>query len=66
MSCFFVCLLQLCGHLLGKGLPLASLVCDALLCFVTFPCGDLGQVWYMRLIVSIPAIFLLSNFSNVD
>ena len=24
---FFVCLLQSCGHLLGKGLPLDSLVC---------------------------------------
>ena len=28
--------------------------------FVTFPCGVLGQVWY--LIVSIPNICLLPNF----
>ena len=28
--------------------------------FVTFPCGILGQVWYM--IVSIPDLFLLSYF----
>ena len=29
--------------------------------FVTFPCGFLGQVWY--LIVSIPALCLLTYFS---
>ena len=31
-----VCSLQPCGHLLGKGWPLGSLVCDIFLCFVTF------------------------------
>ena len=31
---------------------LLSLVSDVYCCFVTFPCGILGQVWY--LIVSIP------------
>ena len=41
----------------GKG-PLGSQVCDVFLCFVTFPCGVLGQVWY--LIVSIPGLCLLS------
>ena len=28
LSCFLVCSLQPCGHLLGKGWPLGSLVCD--------------------------------------
>ena len=31
---------------------LLALVCDVKLCFVTFSCGILGQVWY--LIVSLP------------
>ena len=53
----FVCSLQPCGHLLGKGLPLGSLVCNVFLRFVTIPCGVLGQVWY--LIVSIPDVCLL-------
>ena len=44
-------------HLLGKGLPLGSFVCDVFLCFVTFPYGVLGQVWY--LIVLIPNLCLL-------
>ena len=66
---FCVCLsysivrsLQPCGHLQGKGRPLGSLVCDVFLCFVTFPDGVLGQVWY--LIVSIPDLCLLSYFCN--
>ena len=45
LSCFRVCSLQHCGHLLGKGRPLGFLVCDVFLCFVTFPCGVLGQAW---------------------
>ena len=28
LSCFLVCSLQPCGHLLRKGLPLGSFVCD--------------------------------------
>ena len=28
LSCFLVCSLQPCGHLLGKGWPLGSLVCN--------------------------------------
>ena len=40
----------------GKGVAFGSLVCDDSLCFVTFPCGVLGQVWY--LIVSIPDLCL--------
>ena len=51
------------GHLLGKGLPL-SIVCDVKLCFATFPCGILGQVWY--LIVLIPDRCRLSYFYYYD
>ena len=38
---------------------LLALVCDVCV-FVTFPCGILGQVWY--LIVSIPDLCRLSYF----
>ena len=48
-ACFLVCLLQACDHLLGKTDLFALLFSFV---FVTFPCGVLGQVWY--LIVSIP------------
>ena len=58
LSCFRICSL-LHGHLLGKGL---ALVCDVWLCFVTFPCGILGQVWY--LIVLIPDLCHLSYFDS--
>ena len=57
----FVCSLQPCDHLLGKGCPLGSLVCDAPLCFTTFPYGVSGQEWY--LIVSIPDLCFLLYFS---
>ena len=60
LSCCLVCSLQPCGHLLGKGWPLGVLVCDVFLCFVTFPCGALGQVWC--LIVSITDLCLLPYF----
>ena len=30
LSCFLVCSLQPCGHLLGKSWPFRSLVCDVL------------------------------------
>ena len=50
--------LQPCDWLLGKGSPLGSVLCDVLLCFVTFPCGILGQVWY--LILLIPCLMVLS------
>ena len=39
---------------------LLALVCDVYCGFVTFPCGILGQVWY--LIVTIPDICCLSYF----
>ena len=42
----------------GKGADLLALVGDVYCIFVTFPCGILGQVWY--LIVSFPDICLLS------
>ena len=61
LSCFLVCSLWSCGSLPGKDWSLGSLVCDVLLCFVTYPCGVLGQVWY--LIVSIQGICLLSHFN---
>ena len=53
-----VCSMQPCGHLLGKGLSLGSLVFDVLLCLITFLCGVLGQMWY--LIVLIPDFSLLT------
>ena len=60
LSCFLVCSLQPCGHLLGKGWTLGYFVCDVFLCFVTFSCGDLGQVWYF--IVSVSDLCHLSYF----
>ena len=46
VSCFFDCSLQPCGHLLGRGWPLGSLVCDVLLYFCHFPmrCPGSGVV----------------------
>ena len=47
----------------GKGISLASPMCDVFLSFITFPLVVLGQVWY--LIVSIPDHCLLyKNFSR--
>ena len=60
LSCFLVCSLHPFGHLLGKCLPLDSLVCDVFLCFVIFTCSVLGQVWY--LIISIPDLCLFAYF----
>ena len=37
LSCCHVCPLQPCDHLLGKGWPLGSLVCDDFLCYSYFP-----------------------------
>ena len=42
---------------------LLALVCGVKLCFVTIPCGILGQVWY--LIVSIPDLCPLSYFVDI-
>ena len=41
---------------------LLALVCDVCV-FVSFPCGILGQVWY--LIVSIPDLCHLSYFEDL-
>ena len=60
LSYYLVCSLLHYGHLLGKDKALGSLVCHTFLCFVTFPCGVLGQVLY--LIVSIPDLCLLHFF----
>ena len=57
-----VCSLQLCGHLLGRGQPLGSFLCDVFLCFVTVPYNVLGQVRY--LIVSFSDLCLLSYFEG--
>ena len=46
-----------------EGAGLLALICDVLLCFITFPCGILGQVWY--LIVSIPDHCRLSYFQKI-
>ena len=35
LSCCLVCSLQPCGHLLGKGWPFGSLVCDVFLVFLS-------------------------------
>ena len=61
MSCVFhafasvhCCLVVTCW----ERADLLALVCDVRLCFVTFPCGILGQMWY--LIVWIPDLYRLS------
>ena len=47
LSCCLVCSLQPCAHLLGKGWPFGSPVCDDFLCFFHFPiwCPGLGEVF---------------------
>ena len=47
----------------GKGLT-SWLLLGCLLYFVTFPCGILGQVWY--LIVSFPELCRLSYFYYIQ
>ena len=47
----------------GKGLASWLLSGNVYCIFVTFPCGILGQVWY--LIVSLPDLCLLSYFDVV-
>ena len=51
LLCRLVCSLEPYDRLLGKGFPF---VCDVFLCFVTFPYGEPGQVWY--LIIWIPGV----------
>ena len=45
---------------LGKRLTFLALVSDVSCMFVTFPCGILGRVWY--LIVLVPDLCLISYF----
>ena len=54
------CLLVICW----ERVDLVALVGDVNCIFVTFPCGFLGQVWY--LIVSFPDPCGLSYFYNVS
>ena len=49
------------GHLLGRANLLAVLCVMFYCAFVTFPCGVLGQMWY--LIVSISDLCLLTYFA---
>ena len=58
LSCLFISALWSPA---GKGLT-SWISFYVLLCFVTFPCGILGQVWY--LIVSIPDLCHLSYFNH--
>ena len=46
LTCCFVCSLPSCGHLLGKGYPLGTIVCDVFLCVCHFPmrCSGPGVV----------------------
>ena len=55
LSCLFIAALW---SPTGKGLTswLTCVVCDSLLCFVTFPYGVLGQVWYLIGVVSSLAV----------
>ena len=63
LSCYLVVyLLQSCGHLLGKGWPLGSLVCGDLLCFITSRWGVLGQMWYLS--ASVADLCILSYFKE--
>ena len=58
-----VCLLQPCGHLLGKSWPLGSLECDGVLCFCHFPipCPWSGVVLDCIESWSLPSSLLLIN-----
>ena len=58
LSCLFIAALW-SPAANGQALS-GSLVSHVFLCFVTFPCGVLAQVWY--LIVSIPELCLLLYF----
>ena len=59
-SCFRVCSLLPCGRMLDKRADLMTLVGDGYCIFVTFPCGILGQVWYLYF----NALFILQGFQT--
>ena len=63
LACCLECSLLPCAHLQGKGQPLDLLALWYMMfsCVLSlFPCGILGQVWF--LILSIPDICLLHYF----
>ena len=43
---------------------LDSIACDVFLCFVTFPYGVLGQVWYLILDICLLPYFNLTKHSQ--
>ena len=57
LSCLFIAALWSPAE---NGWPLGSFVCYVYCVFVTFPCGVLGQVWY--LIVLITDLCVLTYF----
>ena len=67
--CFLCLVFLMLSHLFiaalwspaGKGLTFWLLLVMFIVFFVTFPCGILGQVWY--LIVSFPDLCRLSYFT---
>ena len=61
--CYVYLVFVIRGHLLGKGWPHCS-CCDVYCVFFNFPCGILGQVWY--LIVSFPDLWRLSYFQQLS
>ena len=63
-SCFLIYSLQPCGHLLRKGWPLGSLVCDVFMCVCHFPmwCPWSGMV----LDLSIPHFCLQTYIDDVN
>ena len=60
----FVCSLQPCCHLLGKGWPLDSLVCEVLHPYL-LPC-IVVTFQHVALIVSISNLFIPLNFNKQD
>ena len=59
LSYCLVCLLQPCCHLLGKGEPLGSLVCDVFLYFCHFPIRCSGSGLVLDCIVFLILAFFL-------
>ena len=49
-----------------EGDYLLALICDVLLCFVTFPCGILGQVWLLIVSILDPCHFSYSEWTYVE
>ena len=60
--------LTFCGHLLGKGWPLGSLVCDVFLCFRHFPIwySGSGVVFYCLDSWSLPSSLLCTSNNPGD